>query len=75
MQVPQYVDVRQPLAEFVAAHRKEIDDVIHKLATQPPKYTRKFPISDELREHIVISNRGWRLYAVWRKTSKPRRVS
>lgn len=72
MEIPQFVHVLQPLAEFVKEHRKEIDDAIYKLATTPLRY----PISDELRRHIVINSCGPNgLYALWRKTAKLRRVS
>jgi len=75
MSIPQYEMILQPLSEFVADHRKDIDDVIHKQAAQPPAQLLRFPISDELREHVVINNRGTvGLYAEWRKTAKPRRV-
>jgi hypothetical protein len=72
MEVPQYVMVRQPLAEFVAEHRKEIDAVIRKLAAKPPAISLRYPLSDELREHIVIISSGVdSLYAKWRKTERP----
>jgi len=71
MFIPQYEDVRQPLGEFVAEHRKDIDEVIYKLRDNKP---RRFPISDELREHIVILDNLGGLYAMWMKTAKPRRI-
>ena len=71
MQVPQFKSVLQPLAEFVAEHRKIIDEVVLKLADKP----LRFPIGDELREHIVINNRGRDgLYALWRRTARLERV-